>query len=57
MACDFATVDTALLHRYYLLFFIDIQTRTVFYAGVTTNPTGSGRPKPPATCSYAMANN
>ena len=40
VACDFATVDTALLHRYYLLFFIDIQTRTVFYAGVTTNPTG-----------------
>ena len=35
VACDFATVDTALLRRYYLLFFIDIQTRTVFYAGLT----------------------
>ena len=40
VACDFATIDTALLRRYYLLFFIDITTREVFYAGVTTNPTG-----------------
>ena len=40
VACDFATVDTALLRRYYLLFFIDITTREVFYAGITTNPTG-----------------
>ena len=39
-ACDFATVDTALLHRYYLLFFIDITTREVFFAGITANPTG-----------------
>ncbi|MCP3892230.1 MAG: transposase [Desulfobulbaceae bacterium] len=27
VACDFLTVDTALLRRYYLLFFIDITTR------------------------------
>jgi transposase InsO family protein len=40
IACDFATIDTALLRRYYLLFFIDITTREVFYAGTTANPTG-----------------
>jgi putative transposase len=40
VACDFATVDTALLRRYYLLFFIDITSREVFLAGITTNPTG-----------------
>ncbi len=40
VACDFFTVDTAFLHRYYVLFFINIQTREVFFAGVTANPTG-----------------
>lgn len=40
VACDFATIDTALLRRYYLLFFIDITTREVFFAGITANPTG-----------------
>ena len=41
VACDFFTVDTASLRRYYVLFFINIQTREVFYAGVTANPTGA----------------
>ncbi len=41
VACDFATIDTALLRRYYLLFFIDIQTRTVIYAGITAHPTAA----------------
>ncbi|MCP4959052.1 MAG: transposase [Actinomycetia bacterium] len=40
LACDFATIDTACLRRYYLLFFIDVTTREVFYAGITANPTG-----------------
>ena len=40
VACDFFTVDTALLRRYYVLFFIHAPTRQVFFAGVTTNPTG-----------------
>ncbi len=40
VACDFVTIDTARLRRYYLLFFIDITTREVFLGGVTTNPTG-----------------
>ena len=38
--CDFACVDTVGLRRYYLLFFIDINTRRVFYAGITAHPTG-----------------
>ncbi len=41
VACDFFTVDTATLRRYYVLFFIHIETRQVFCAGVTSNPTGS----------------
>ena len=41
VACDFATVDTALLRRYYLLFFIDITNREVLYGGITANPTGA----------------
>jgi putative transposase len=40
VACDFFTVDTALLRRYYVLFFIHIPTSQVFYAGTNTNPTG-----------------
>ncbi len=41
VACDFFTVDTALLRRYYVLFFIHIPSRQVFYAGTTANPTGA----------------
>ncbi|MCP4087055.1 MAG: transposase [Actinomycetia bacterium] len=41
VACDFATIDTAVLRRYYLLFFIDVTTREVFFAGITANPTGA----------------
>jgi putative transposase len=41
VACDFFTVDTAFLRRHYLLFFIDVTTREVFFAGVTANPAGA----------------
>ena len=40
VACDFATIETVTLRRFYLLFFIDIGTRTVYFAGVTDHPTG-----------------
>ena len=41
VACDFFTVDTALIKRYCVLVFIDVPTRRVFYAGATANPTGA----------------
>ena len=40
VACDFATIDTVTLRRFYLLFFIDIPTRTVYLGGITEHPTG-----------------
>ncbi len=40
VACDFFTIDTVMLRRYYLLFFIELDTRRVRLAGITTNPTG-----------------
>jgi hypothetical protein len=41
VACDFFTVDTVILRRYYALFFIELDTRRVHLAGVTKNPTGA----------------
>ena len=41
VACDFVTVDTVLLRRCYLLFFIDVTNREVLYGGITANPTGA----------------
>jgi putative transposase len=40
IATDFLTVDTVLLRRFYVLFFIEADTRIVHLAGITTNPTG-----------------
>ena len=40
VACDFFCVDTIMLRHYYVLFFIELETRRVHLAGITTNPTG-----------------
>jgi putative transposase len=39
--CDFLTVDTFFLKRFYVLFFIELATRRVHLAGITTNPDGA----------------
>lgn len=41
IACDFLTVETILLRRFYVLFFIAHGSRRVWLAGCTRNPTGA----------------
>jgi hypothetical protein len=40
LECDFLTVDTLFLKRFYVLFFVELATRRVRIAGITTNPDG-----------------
>lgn len=41
VACDFLTVESVCLRRYYALFFIAYGNRRVWVAGYTANPTGA----------------
>ena len=40
IVCDFFTVDTLWLGRLYLLFFLELSSRRVLFAGCTANPDG-----------------
>ena len=40
LECDFLTVDTLFLRRFYVLFYVELVTRRVHLAGITTNPDG-----------------
>lgn len=41
VACDFFCMDTVLLRRLHVLFFIELDTRRVHLAGITPKPTGT----------------
>jgi len=38
LACDFFTVETVFLQTLYVLFFIELESRRVHFASITTNP-------------------
>ena len=40
IATDFFTVDTVLLRRFYVMSWIEVDTRVVHLGGITTNPNG-----------------
>jgi putative transposase len=41
LACHFFTVETISLRRFYVLFFIELESRRVHFGGCTANPTGA----------------
>jgi putative transposase len=41
LECDFFTVETLWLRRFYVLFFIELARRRVYLAGITANPDGA----------------
>src|SRR5665213_3947018 len=56
LACDFFTVDSVLLKRLYVLFFIELDTRRVYVMGITAHPTGSWTVQQARNLSVMLAN-
>jgi transposase InsO family protein len=56
LACDFFSVDTVLLKRLYVLFFIELDTRRVYVMGITAHPTGSWAVQQARNLSVMLAN-
>jgi putative transposase len=50
LECDFLTVDTLFLRRFYVLFFIELASRRVHLAGSRRTLTGAGLNSRRATC-------
>ena len=55
LACDFFTVDTVLLRRLYVLFFIELDTRKLFVTEITAHPTGAWVVQQARNLSYELA--
>jgi hypothetical protein len=55
LACDFFTLDTVLLRRLCVLFFIEVDTRRVYLSGVTANPVEEWVTQPARNLSLVLA--